>query len=112
MIARKYYSVLNSGRVAIYHREQWGTICLNNKTSLVASVICRQANESEFGTVAMSDNPGRGQIWTSTRYFNCNPKASNLGQCHILSWGKNECTHSEDLWITCSRPSLMGRISC
>ena len=43
---------------------------------------------------------GYGQIWLDG--FSCPAGASDLSDCNSFTWGRHDCSHSEDASVTCS----------
>merc|ERR1712098_315476 len=96
------------GRVEVFHRGEWGTVCDDNFDDNDAKVVCRslgftsgtskQGNTHSFGQ-------GSGNIWMTA--LGCTGNEMNLAQCGF-SWhyyenstGSHSCTHPEDVGVTC-----------
>ncbi|XP_071804223.1 scavenger receptor cysteine-rich domain-containing protein DMBT1-like isoform X2 [Asterias amurensis] len=94
------------GRVEIYHKCYWGTICSRGWTLQEADVICRQLGypsathawgRAHFGR-------GTGLLWLNVE--GCNGSESNIIQCNHWGWSNYISTHSKEVGVTCSRIGL------
>ena len=47
-----------------------------------------------------SQGVGSGNIWLDS--LHCTGSEASFSQCRHDPWGRNDCTHSEDLGIICS----------
>ncbi|XP_067834489.1 deleted in malignant brain tumors 1 protein-like [Heptranchias perlo] len=93
-----------SGRVEVYRNSVWGTVCDNGWDRNAASVVCRLLNcgTAVSGTRAAQCGEGTGPIWLDD--VRCNGTEPALDQCPANPWGVNNCTHSQDIGVTCSGP--------
>ncbi|XP_054848819.1 deleted in malignant brain tumors 1 protein-like [Eublepharis macularius] len=91
-----------SGRVEVYHNEQWGTICDNGWDIQDAQVVCQELNcgdaLSAFGGAHYG--PGSGTIWLDR--VDCTGNEMALGECPKSPWGEHTCDHRRDAHVECS----------
>ncbi|XP_077086658.1 scavenger receptor cysteine-rich domain-containing group B protein-like isoform X1 [Siphateles boraxobius] len=90
------------GRVEMYLRGEWGTVCDDAWDITDAKVVCRQMGcrlpraaqvEAYFG-------PGRGTIHLDN--LKCTGTEDTLIRCSHIAWNVHNCDHSEDASVTCS----------
>lgn len=90
-----------SGRVEVYHRGQWGSVCSDSWDSTDAAVVCREVGcpsnavakkWSYFGS-------GVGLIWLKSAA--CTGSESSLKQCNLNTWGANLCSVENDAGVIC-----------
>ncbi|XP_039203215.1 deleted in malignant brain tumors 1 protein-like [Crotalus tigris] len=93
-----------SGRVEIFHDQQWGTVCDDRWDIKHAEVICREMGcgvalkarrKAYFGQ-------GKGPIWLDD--VNCQGTENSLSECQASTWGTNNCHHQEDAGVECADP--------
>ncbi|XP_037768298.1 antigen WC1.1 isoform X5 [Chelonia mydas] len=91
-----------SGRVEVWYRGFWGTVCDESWDMADANVVCKQLGcgsavpvpgEAAFGE-------GTGPIWVET--LNCRGTESSLWDCPAKPWGESNCGHKEDVAVNCS----------
>ncbi|KAI4876035.1 hypothetical protein NFI96_008930 [Prochilodus magdalenae] len=101
-----------AGRVEVYHRGQWGTVCGDNWDKSDAAVVCRELGCGE-AVDALSDahfGPGSGPIWMDEA--DCSGSESTLKNCTSRGWGKHKCDHAVDAGVICSEVRLVSGSRC
>ena len=91
-----------SGRLEVYYRGQWGTVCDDAFNNNAAMVVCRQLGFNPDGAVALTNvHFGRGAdpIWLDN--VNCNGSEPNIDSCYHNPWGSHDCGHHEDVGVFC-----------
>ena len=90
------------GRVEIFYKGEWGTVCHTNWDLRDAVVVCRQLGyttavrrsiDAEFGE-------GTGRIWLSN--VHCSGTESTLSSCNANAWGYTNCYHNQDAGVVCA----------
>ncbi|XP_037768274.1 antigen WC1.1 isoform X3 [Chelonia mydas] len=91
-----------SGRVEVWYRGSWGTVCDDSWDMADAKVVCEQLGcgsaVSALGEAAFGE--GTGPIWVET--LNCRGTESSLWDCPAKPWGESNCDHKEDAAVNCS----------
>ncbi|NWX59789.1 MARCO protein, partial [Promerops cafer] len=87
------------GRVEIFHRGIWGTICDDGWTIREAGVVCQMLGFTH--AVSFFTAPaGTGQIWLDD--VSCTGSESSITDCSKRGWGEHNCSHSEDVGVECA----------
>ena len=91
-----------SGRVEVFHNQQWGTVCDDGWDMNDAMVVCNQlgCGEALSATTQASFGRGADPIWLDR--VACTGRENTLIQCRARPWGVNVCTHEEDAGVVCS----------
>ncbi|XP_074851518.1 scavenger receptor cysteine-rich type 1 protein M130-like [Carettochelys insculpta] len=95
-----------SGRVEVWYRGSWGSICDDSWDMADAIVVCKQlgcgAAVSALGEAALGE--GTGPIWVER--LHCRGTESSLWDCPARPWGESDCYHKEDAAVNCSGVTL------
>ncbi|NXE85169.1 WC11 protein, partial [Cochlearius cochlearius] len=91
-----------SGRVELWHRSSWGTVCDDSWDMQDAQVACRQLGcgpaESALGRAAFGE--GMGPVWLEQ--VECQGTEPSLQDCWALPGASSACWHKEDAAVRCS----------
>lgn len=93
----------NRGRVEIFIRGQWGTVCDDLFTSKAGAVVCRQLGFKTALAVlkraAFGEADGSVQILLDD--VECQGHERSLLDCKRSRVGKHNCSHAEDVGVIC-----------
>lgn len=91
------------GRVEIFIRGQWGTVCDDLFSSQAGEVVCRQLGFSE--ALAVMKRAALGEADASVRILLddvvCQGGERSLLGCKRSRVGKHNCSHREDVGVIC-----------
>ncbi|XP_075057109.1 scavenger receptor cysteine-rich domain-containing group B protein-like [Mixophyes fleayi] len=95
-----------SGRVEIFYKEQWGTVCDETWDLSDANVVCRQVGcgPAMRAPVGAYFGPGSGHIWLEKIY--CHGSESALSACGAVISRKTLCVHSQDAGVVCEEKKV------
>ncbi|XP_075162252.1 tequila isoform X2 [Haematobia irritans] len=101
----------NEGRLEIFYRGEWGTVCDDDFSVKEAQVVCNSLGY--YGKAQVAKNiygPGSGPIWLDQ--VSCLGNETTLDQCNHWTWGENNCQHTEDVGLKCTagpKPTTTNR---
>jgi deleted-in-malignant-brain-tumors protein 1 len=89
------------GRVEVRYRNTWGTVCDDGFSDVDARVVCATLGYSDVGrALGNRYGSGRGRIWMDG--VECSGTESSLKDCRFNGWGVEDCSHSEDISVSCN----------
>ena len=88
------------GRLEVYYNSTWGTVCDDLFTNAAARVVCHMLGYDHGGhAISNRYGAGSGQIWLDS--VQCSGTETSIADCPHSSWGSHDCTHSEDVSVSC-----------
>ncbi|NWI99197.1 DMBT1 protein, partial [Crypturellus undulatus] len=104
-------SDLCSGRVEVFHDQEWGTVCDDNWDMADAEVACRElgCGSALSAPTGARFGKGSGRIWLDE--VSCAGTEDTLALCGGSSWGNHNCNHEEDASIECSEPTQLRLVN-
>ena len=90
------------GRLEILHSGEWGTVCDDEFDDVDADVACRQLGHASgqfLGNYESGQTSVTGRTWLAE--LACTGDESRLDQCPHAGFGNHNCSHSEDVHISC-----------
>ena len=90
------------GRVEVFYKGIWGTVCDDQWGTPDGGVVCRQLGFPDVSSTSCCAKYGRGSdpIWLDNG-LNCGGGEASLQTCSNYGWGNVGCSHSEDAGVVC-----------
>ncbi|KAG7266133.1 hypothetical protein CRUP_016381 [Coryphaenoides rupestris] len=98
----------NEGRIEVFYKGEWGTICDDDFSLSNAQVLCRQLGfvSATGWTHSAKYGKGQGKIWLDNVL--CNGGEKSIEACKSRGWGNSDCTHDEDAGVVCKDERIPG----
>ncbi|XP_075963432.1 lysyl oxidase homolog 3B [Anarhichas minor] len=98
----------NEGRVELFHKGEWGTICDDDFSIHNANVLCRQLGfvSATGWTHSAKYGKGQGKIWLDN--VQCSGGEKSIEFCKSRGWGNSDCSHDEDAGVVCKDERIPG----
>uniref|UniRef100_UPI0037E8D5CE lysyl oxidase homolog 3B isoform X1 n=1 Tax=Semicossyphus pulcher TaxID=241346 RepID=UPI0037E8D5CE len=98
----------NEGRIELFYKGEWGTICDDDFSITNANVLCRQLGfvSATAWTHSAKYGKGLGKIWLDNVL--CSGGEKSIELCRSRGWGNSDCTHDEDAGVVCKDERIPG----
>nr|XP_043903969.1 lysyl oxidase homolog 3B isoform X1 [Solea senegalensis] len=98
----------NEGRIELFYKGEWGTICDDDFSIFNANVLCRQLGfvTATGWTHSAKYGKGQGKIWLDN--VQCGGGEKSIDACKSRGWGNSDCTHDEDAGVVCKDERIPG----
>ncbi|XP_060566618.1 deleted in malignant brain tumors 1 protein-like [Ruditapes philippinarum] len=97
------------GRLEVWHNESWGTVCDDGFTALSASVVCKMLNYPHTNPFVFGSTQfGEGTLPIHLDDVRCTGTEISLPQCQHRGFGTHDCSHGEDVGISCTPVRLVN----
>ncbi|XP_051508053.1 lysyl oxidase homolog 3B-like isoform X1 [Myxocyprinus asiaticus] len=98
----------NEGRIEVFFKGEWGTICDDDFSLASAHILCRQLGfvSATGWTHSAKYGKGTGKIWLDN--VQCSGSERSISMCKSRGWGNSDCTHDEDAGVICKDERLPG----
>ena len=120
------------GRLEIFARNRWGTVCKDHFGPSEALVACSQLGYTGYTSYSGRYGSSNGPIWMDdvecpssdnnlmerngdkvlTRLADCNKGGSVFPFRAGLHWGSHNCDHSKDVGLVCSSAGITLHCIC
>ena len=97
------------GRVEIFHRGAWGTVCDNSFDSADSAVVCSFLGFTGANEAVGSAYFGQGHGDILLDRVACSGTESSLSQCGHSGWYSHSCVHAQDVGVRCSLDDYNGK---
>ncbi|XP_059931027.1 HHIP-like protein 1 [Gadus macrocephalus] len=95
--------LMDRGRVEVFIRGEWGSVCDDLFNSKAAAVVCRQMGFS--AALAVKKRAALGGAGDAVRILlddvECRGDEGSLLECKRSKVGKHNCSHQEDVGVVC-----------
>ena len=101
----------SEGRVEVFHRGSWGTICDDGFDAADAVVVCNSLGFTGTSEAVSSAGFGQGSGTIFLDDVACSGIEASLTQCAHAGWYTHNCGHQEDVGVRCALDDSSGKQS-
>ena len=84
----------------IKHDDKWGTICDDGFHAIDAQAACHSLG-FKTGSFRGQNSKFNSTIPLWLENIACSSSTSNFLECSHNGWGNHDCSHGEDVYLTC-----------
>ncbi|KAK7889712.1 hypothetical protein WMY93_025272 [Mugilogobius chulae] len=92
------------GRVEVKNNGMWGTVCDDGFDTKDATVVCKMLGFLGASSIYVAPGGGFSRIWLDQ--LACTGTETDIFNCRHGGLGNHDCTHSEDVGVTCSNSNI------
>ena len=102
----------SSGRVEVFHRGRWGTVCDKTWDLRDANVVCAMLGYPSALWIPPRTLFGKGKGKIRLDGIHCNGHEKNLAHCRHKDYVVSGCTHARDAGTVCLSTTYRPRVPC
>ena len=95
-------NTISEGRVEIFYKNSWATVCDDGWDNDDASVVCKQLGLGSTGLAIGEAAFGQGTSTILLDQVICSTGQSNIFDCVHNGFENHDCLHREDAGVRCS----------
>ena len=97
-------NTVGEGRVEIWYKNSWATVCDDGWDDNDASAVCTQLGLGSSGLAVGLAGFGEGNGTILLDEVACTADQSNIFECRHNGFESHDCSHNEDAGVRCNHP--------